>query len=289
MTSHNHNIALDQSWIDTKGAGNSNKFSGCLPRTDKPGQYFGFFEENFKGEILDVDEIRAAIKKSHPNTSSYSSYKYHQGNNTMCTANAACQGHNYLQCKQYGSKFVFHLAPPSLYDFCGRPGSGSNVGDIVRRLRDHGGVPVDTDRNKALMEKAGLDPTHVLDERAYRQGTERKWDKLKETAQHFQLDECFEIQGTNGFFTALVKGFCVHYGRSGHSILAADAILKIEDIIAKYQDSYGDSGDNGFRYDTYNYIKRSSAPYGAYAYRSIHHSPPFDRLLKLDLEQRMAL
>lgn len=184
-----------------------------------------------------------------------------------CTANALSGCVSYTWNRKYGKANAIAPAPISVYKFCARgPNTGSSTSCILRRARDNGLLLIDTAENKRVLEALGLDTRHVLKATGYSQPFPSGW---AETAAEFRVQEYYEITNIDGFFTALLLGFDVLYGRAGHAIHGVDVVWDGKRFLCKYDNSWGNWGDHGFGYDSLDFLVRNSAQYGAYAVKSL--------------------
>ena len=85
------------------------RFSGCLPRDDKVGQYASIFEERVP--IIPRAEWMDVYEQHEPKLSTLSVYQYDQNGEGTCTANAGSQSHCYTFAKTFGTRYVLPLAP----------------------------------------------------------------------------------------------------------------------------------------------------------------------------------
>lgn len=97
-------------------------------------------------------------------------------------------------------------------------------------------------------------------------------EEAYEAAYNYRLDECFDIDNTNTrqfhleIGSALLKGFCVYAGYTGHAILLITLVYKNGTWYAEYQNSWGSSwGDNGKGLLKFSSIRRG---YGAFVPRT---------------------
>ncbi len=127
---------------------------------------------------------------------------------------------------------------------------GSVIGHNVEYLRDHGVVPEEVwARSHGWRAEPG--------------------GEAKRIAKFFTIDGFFYIKNIAELVTALLKGYDVHGGYSGHAIVYCQYMGggKI-----KYKNSWGSWGQNGFGTLSLNKVY---FPYGCYAYKS-------PRMWKLD-------
>ncbi len=87
------------------------------------------------------------------------------------------------------------------------------------------------------------------------------WDE----AHKYRLDEVLDVSGTAEGVSALLRGYCVGYGRANHAILAVAAILVNGVIRIVYLNSWGKWGDQGFGIDP---LRSFGTSYGMFASRT---------------------
>ncbi len=252
------------------------RFSGCLPRQGKIGEYASIFEENVP--VIPRSEWQSVLEEHKPKLSPLSVYQYDQNGEGTCTSNAGNQSLCYTYAKQFGRKWVMPTSPIVAYKRCARgPNTGSSVSCIMRQLREVGTLPIDNPENRLKMAAAGLNPAHTLKAVGYYQKMPEGW---RETAKHFRIEEYYDIRSVEGMFSALLLGFPIVYGRSGHAIMGADATKKDGQWYIRYHNSWGNWGDDGYGYDSERYLGRSSAAYGAVAVRSVIHTSAIEKLME---------
>jgi len=136
------------------------------------------------------------------------------------------------------------LNPYSVYHTTsGGHDNGSNILDNLEFLREHGVAPQDVwPRSKGWRAEPSV---------------EAKREALK-----YRIDEFYYIENWEQFGTALLKGFPVVFGYSGHAIVAVE-LLSTNSLL--YLNSWGDWGDDG-----HGTLRASSIvwPYGAFAVRT---------------------
>lgn len=240
---------------------------GCTPRDVAFGSEVPIFEESFP--LIPRSEWKDRIDAQENRRQLVNRIKDQNGE-PSCTSNAVTGCYEYIYNQQIGETLGealwVELSPISVYRFVGSPNSGSSVSANYRRMRDIGALPVNTDRNRKLLAAAGLNPQHTHPANGYRVRMPDGWE---ETAQLFRITEAYDIDSVDGFISALLSGWCVHYGRSGHSIFGAQAVYEGSTFYCEYANSWGNWGDQGFGRDSESYLKRTSAAYGAYAYRAV--------------------
>jgi hypothetical protein len=245
--------------------------NGALPREDAPGENFAMFASRFTAiprsqwkalaELIGEDGIERLITNIK-----------NQGREGTCTSQEVASAIETVWNGTFGLAHWVQLSPISLYKQCARgPNTGSSVSCIVKTAQDKGALPVDTPENKAWMESVGLNPAHVMPATGFYSKYPQDWEQ---TAQHFRIDEVFDIDNFDEFISALLKGFPVSYGRKGHSILGVRLVYKNGQPHIKYLNSWGDWGDDGYGYDSERFVSGSISQYGAFAIRSVH-IPPF--------------
>jgi hypothetical protein len=255
---------------------------GCCP---EPNRKFGaaspIFEEVFRQKVIPRNEWDAAYNDYKPNYARHKTWQYDQDGEGTCTSNSAAGCLSYVWSKTYGRKFAIAPAPTSLYRFCASgPNSGSSTTCIMKRARDVGPVLIDNAGNKAILQKLGLNTSHVIPAVGWRKidSLDSSWT---ETASQFKLEEFYEITSVDGFFSALFWGYDILYGRSDHAIHGVDVVKRGSDWACKYDNSWGQWGDQGFGYDTLSYIQRTGAASAAYAFQTMVTPDNIDDLLEV--------
>jgi len=244
--------------------------TGAKPKAE-PGKFGAtcpIFEERFRENIIPKSDWDDMYETYKPNFAQNKFWQYDQDGEGTCTANntAGCFSYNWVE--SLGRQYAVAPSPISIYKYCARgPNTGSTMECCLNRIRDYGCLLIDNAANRKILEGMGLNPDHVLKAVGYYQKFPR--GAMDETAPYFKVDEYYEIKTVEGFFTALFKGYDVSYGRSGHSIHGVDVAKRNGNWYCKYDNSWGRWGDNGFGYDSFNYIRRSGAVYGAYAIQSV--------------------
>jgi hypothetical protein len=184
---------------------------------------------------------------------------YDQKSEGSCVSNATCQAMEIIQAQNNGRKNVVHLSAISLYKRCGSsPGSGSMVSTNLKEILGIGVLPLDNPENKARF-------THTMANTGFYTKYPDGW---KDTAKRFRGHEVFDVRSYDGFITALLRGYPVVYGRSGHSICAVRPVFRGNQLYVRYANSWSlNWGDKGFGYDSESKI-RSGAGW-AFALRTV--------------------
>lgn len=127
--------------------------------------------------------------------------------------------------------------------------NGSVIGDNVEFVRDHGIAPEEVwPRSKGWRASPS--------------------SEAKRVANFFTLREFFYVENTDEFVSALLQGMDIHFGYTGHAIVACQ-YLKQRKI--RYKNSWGDWGDDGFGTLSVSNIRFD---YGAYAYKHVRMFTP---------------
>lgn len=245
----------------------------------KLGEVRPLFEEVFGSDIIPQSEW-AGLIDSGVKTSPLKTYQYDQNGEGTCTANAGAQAFAYRWKAQFPS--LKHVATPSPIAAyrghrCGSgPNSGSSVSCIMRSMQTKGTLLIDNEAGRAIYDALGLPRKHLLKAVGFYQDFDWNDDSWLDTASYFQFDEMYDVATGEGFITALLRGFNVVYGRQGHAIMSADVVNR-SGIQGRYDNSWGNWGDQGFGYDSYRLI--SSAARGAIAVRSIKVPKGIENLL----------
>jgi hypothetical protein len=174
---------------------------------------------------------------------------YNQKSEGSCVANATSQSHEIVQARQFGKDKVVHLSAISLYKRIGRsPSSGAMVSDGLKEMKSRGILPLDNEANRTKYQ-------HVMPNTGFRTAYPSGWET---TAAMFKGVEAYAVTSVNGLMTALCRHEPVVVGRQGHSICYVRPMKKNGRWVAKYANSWGDWGDEGYGYDTLSQIKQSA-------------------------------
>lgn len=222
--------------------------------------------------VLSETEIKKAVQKIEDEDSGSEwlvTRVYDQDGEGACASNSTCQGHEVVQCEQFGPERVIHLSAISLYKRVGDgPNSGSYITDNITEITKRGILPLDTPENREM-----FGPT-VMPNIGFRTPFPANWEQ---TASIFRGLEGHSIQSTNGILTALCNRHPVVVGREGHSILYLTPVfLQNGQIGVLYVNSWGQWGTAagsmpyGFGVDSVSQINKSAN--WAYALRSVKSS-----------------
>jgi hypothetical protein len=266
MTNYTSPIQIDPRWVDVDFPTVAGVSLGAMPREEPFGQAgFPVFEETVpiipRKEWPDRVE---AIDKAGGMCDQLVTRIYNQRQEPSCTSNATGQSNEVVQASQYGKDKVVHLSAISLYMRVGSRSSGSSVSSNLKEMRDVGILPLDNEANRKAYP-------HVMANTGY--GTSYP-DGWKDTAKLFRAQEWFDVEGVEGFITALILGFPVVYGRDGHAICGVRPVFINGLIHDKYANSWGDWGDNGYGYDSESKIRAGATRYGCFALRAVVVNQP---------------
>lgn len=248
-------------------ANQAGRMTGLNQKTDqRKGVDCPLFGEAFRDRIIPRSDWDDVLQQHDPAFGRLDHFQYDQDGEGTCTANACSASVAQKWNERYGEAWHIAPAPPSVYQFCANSGnSGSTTSCILKTGRDRGFVLIDTAQNRKVLTALGLDPSHVI--RAV--GWNQSIRGMEETAKQIRIAEFYEIDGVDEFFSALILGFPILYGRSGHAIKGTDIVKRNGVYACKYRNSWGVWGDDGYGYDSLDYIHRTNAPYGAYAVQSL--------------------
>ena len=122
---------------------------------------------------------------------------------------------------------------------------GSVIGDNVEYIRDHGVCPEEVwPRSKGWRAQPSAE--------------------AKQIAKLFRIVEFFYIETTAELVSALLAGYDVHGGYSGHAVAFCRYLGR---NTIEFKNSWGNWGDNGF--GTLS-LSKVYFPYGCYAYKFVH-------------------
>lgn len=183
-------------------------------------------------------------------------YRLHWNNQapmSSCVHNAAEVVQDVMRNKQLGPQYAVKKSPMSSYcRVTTRSGSGSTMWGALQILKagviGNGQLPEDNPRNRAIFGDMCVHQNKPFIPNNGRGTFKDGWEKI---ARWFTVVEWYAIESYEQFVSALIRGWGVCYGRSGHSIAGMQAVWKDNQAICKYMDSYGHGrGDNGFLYDS---------------------------------------
>lgn len=177
-----------------------------------------------------------------------------------CVANACGQSNEIIQGIQFGKDKVVHLSAMSLYKRIGSSAqSGAMVEDGIDEMMSRGILPLDNEENRVRYGNL------VMPNTGWRTSYPAEWETA---AADFKVTERFVVRTVKGLVSALINGWPVVVGRSGHSICYCRPMYDSRgNLVVKYANSWGDWGDEGFGYDSMGLI-RSSAGW-CFAVRSL--------------------
>jgi hypothetical protein len=222
---------------------------GLLPRTDQPGDSCPFIrsapgfntipQQDWKGYIEDKANLSGLVWSV-----------FNQGSVGSCASEAVCGSLKIIRA-QAGLPQI-EANPYGIY---GRVNGGSDRGSSLSAnltfIRDKGAFPESVwPRSKGWRAK----PSQEAYDAAY----------------SYRIDEYFEVSSWDELATALLRGWVIYWGYSGHAIVGVDLL---NDSQFMYLNSWGSWG-SGTDYSTMNYgfgvANRSSIMwgYGVYACRT---------------------
>lgn len=214
---------------------------GAMP--PRPDTFRGpMFEEKFP--LMTDAEIKDFVKDQDDHNGNLDRlivHRYDQNGEGTCTCNAGAQKYNVLAARQFGKHRVIPQSPISIYmKIAPGPNTGSAVGDCLEQQMETGSLPIDSPEARAIMGQHAAD-AHFMRAVGYNRSLYKSgWEK---TADWFKVQEFYEIDSSRGFLTALCRGWPVHYGRSGHSILAVRLAMKSSTVYVIYINSWGAWGE----------------------------------------------
>lgn len=221
---------------------------GLLPRKTLFGKLKGVPPLAEVVPLIDRDEWPELIRhENKPECSTAVWDVYDQDGVGSCASEAANKAHEIIrelagrERVQFNPWFTYHTVSG------GRDG-GSSLDDNVVHLMEVGSCP-----ESVYPRSKGWRATPP--------------DEAYEAASKHKIVECFDISTSSRsrfeqeVGSALLLGFPVYFGYSGHAICGTELI---DDKTVRYINSWGDWGDNGF-----GTIKLSSlmVSYGAFAFR----------------------
>lgn len=212
--------------------------SGCLLRTSLPGERCPLFGDRI--EVIPKAEWAAHI--GQVSLRPYVTEIFDQDGVGSCASESSTQA---LQIAlAFAGRPWVQLSPWFVYrSVSGGRDSGSSIDDNLEFLRTSGSCPME------MLPRSG--------------GWKAKPSaEAVEAAKSYRIDEYYDITTAEEFGTALLKGFPVVYGRSGHAIVAVELVSPSE---IRYCNSWGDWGDGGFAVES---LSKVNWGYGAFAVRT---------------------
>jgi len=213
--------------------------TGCLPRAAKPGYWAPLFGERVK--VIDPDEWPKLIGETE--LLSFVRKIKNQGSVGSCATESTSQAVEIVRNWE-GQEWV-ELNPWFIYHTTsGGFDQGSSIDTNLRFVRDNGIAP-----ESVWPRSKGWQATPSADAR--------------EAAKLYRIEEFYDITTTAEIGTALLLGFPVVFGWSGHSCVMTQLVNQ---TTAEYANSWGNWGDQGF-----GQLRLSSVNfnYGAFAVRTV--------------------
>lgn len=153
-----------------------------------------------------------------------------QGRISSCVAAATVGAMQVAGALQFGE--YTRLSWGSLYSRIGSTAySGSYIPDGINEARTIGVLPADGESFPATFPPGDYNPRSLRN---------RDW---MPTAKQFRCHRVLRINSVDGWFTALVSGWPVVYGRRGHAIYSVLAKRNRGDWLFGYCNSWGQWGD----------------------------------------------
>ncbi len=195
--------------------------------------------ESFGSEMIPRSRWREWAESVEENLRSLVKIVTNQGREGSCVGNACVGAAMACSQLQYGEKYWRPLSAMSIYNRIGRsPSSGAYIPDGINEMADEGILPLDTAENREQYQ-------HVYRARGFvgERRMERELPNWQETAKLFRLTRVLRINTVDAWFSALVQGRPIVYGRSGHAIYSLLPRLHRGDWFFGYVNSWGAWGD----------------------------------------------
>ena len=236
-----HQGPLDDKWIDCE-----HHADGCLDPTADDERYGDEFPAAL---IIPRGEWQQWITSNQAAGFSLTLYNdtlNYQAPEHSCVSNATETAVRVVRNRQLGLKHVVKLSPMSLYcRMNSHRWGGSNVFANLEESSARGILPEDTPQNKTRFGSQVARQNAVYFPKS---DLPAGWQN---TAKHFRPLKFFRVSTKEQFASALLRGFPVVNGRSGHSICHLELVCRDGRFLSKYADSYGTQrGDGGYLYDS---------------------------------------
>ena len=197
-------------------------------------------------EIIDRKhwgEWRAKKANGKENRRSRFRYILNQDGVGSCAAEAGTNCKASLDAYQGLPEIVYN--PWSVYwKTSGGSDRGSSIGENAEYIRDNGICPEEVwPRSKGWRSEPG--------------------GEAKRVAKFFRIEEFFHCENVDQVVSAMLQGYDIHAGYSGHSISFCRSLT---DSTLEFMNSWGNWGDAGFGTLSHNKIYFA---YGAYAYKYV--------------------
>lgn len=229
------------------------KATGCLPRASKPGEWCPMLAERLA--VIDPREWDSILAKRANEGEALNGRAdvvqiLDQDGIGSCACESTCQA-MHVTMKRSGAP-VEMLNPWSIYRVTsdGRD-AGSNIDRNLQFARDVGVLPVK------------FFPRYDAAGKVVNRWNARPPAGWEEIASQYRIDEWYDCTTTADIGTALLLGFAVVIGWSGHSELLVDLLPGQKATVAN---SWGTRwGDGGFHVEP---LGRVNFAYGAFAVRT---------------------
>lgn len=250
------NLPVDPALIDI-----TFQFDG-LAGGDSESDLFGAgavsFPDSMRIPRSEWDDWIAEHEKHKSSADDYSARFTHQGNSHECVCHASIQSFEIAYNRQLGLNRAVYFSPLALYTRItgGRQWGGSVVNDALRELMNRGAIP-EFDGPEWLGGKGGQSKFFKACVQQTSGRSEDHWpakgfvtpsrlpEGWQDTSRHFRVLEAYYIPDREAHFSALLRGWCVVNGRSGHSIPHVKVVKSNGRYLSRYKDSY-----NVYRYDS---------------------------------------
>ena len=233
---------------------------GLLLRTDQPGDASPFIRSAPGFNIIPQGDWQGYIDAG-VNLSGLIWSVFNQGSVGSCASESACGSLKILRAQSNLPQVEFN--PYGIYGRVnGGSDRGSGLAENLTFIRDKGAFPESVwPRSKGWKAR----PTQEAYDAAY----------------NYRIDEFYEVSNWAEFATALLRGWVIYWGYSGHAIVGVDLLNDTQFMYLNSWDTWG----KGTKYSTmqhgFGVANRSSIKwgYGVYACRTPILEPEIDEEL----------